>query len=62
MKVLLTSVTSTAAAADKMLVCADVAGLWDAAGCAGVLAAVPASAKADEDVLPQSLRLIKPGL
>ncbi len=63
LKVLLTAVTPTAAAANKnTAVCAGVAGLWAAAGWATVLAGLPASAKADEDVLPQSLRLIKPGL
>lgn len=46
----LTFVTPTAAAADIVLVCADMAGLCAAAGCAAVLAGAPASTKADEDV------------
>ncbi len=55
MEALLSAMTPTAAAADKeKAVSAGVAGLWAAARWAAVLAGAPASAKADEDVLPQS--------
>ncbi len=49
LQALLTAKTPTGAAANEgLVVCADVAGLWAAAGWAGVLAAVPAPAKADQ--------------
>ena len=46
LEALLSTIASTGAAADAgLVVCAGVAGLWAAAGWAGVRAAVPASAK-----------------
>ncbi len=49
LEALLTAKTPTAAAAnDEMVVCVNMTGLCAAAGWAAVLAAVPASAKADQ--------------
>ncbi len=56
LEALLSAMASTAAAAEEgLVVCAAVAGLWAAAGWTGVHSGVPASIRACEGFLQQSL-------